>query len=111
MGIISIPYNLFPIATMIINGQPRDDQVSAPVYAIWLTSFSILVLFQPLLILIAGWKVAAGNWRRWVWVAIVAGLIPFASCLQLPFAFWLLHLMLRKDIRAALATTTGQQLV
>jgi len=105
MGIASILYNLVPIAMLIINGQPQNspDEMSWPVFVIWATSFSIIVLLQPLVVLVAGSKVAAGNYRGWIWVAIVGGLIPFAVCLQIPFAFWLLHLMLRKDIRAALA--------
>src|SRR5688500_2207476 len=74
MGIVSILVNLAQIATMVINSRPRDDQMSAPEFAIWLTSFSIVILFQPLLVLIAGWKVASGKWRGWVWIAIVAGL-------------------------------------
>lgn len=42
--------------------------------------------------------------RFWPWVAIVPGLIPFGlTCITVPCAFWLLHRMLRKDIRAALA--------
>jgi hypothetical protein len=48
--------------------------------------------------------VARGQIRNWIWVAIVGGLVPLSPCtMTVPFAFWLLHLMLRKDIRAALA--------
>jgi hypothetical protein len=107
MGVASVLYNLCPIVVMIVNGEPPGppDQISPAMFVIWGTLFATLVLFQPLLVLIAGWKVAGGNIPGWVRVAIVAGLIPFAVCLQTPFAFWLLHLMLRKDIRAALAQT------
>jgi hypothetical protein len=57
------------------------------------------------LVLYAANRVVHGHTGAWLWVAIVGGLIPLAPCgITLPFAFWLLHLMLRKDIRAALLT-------
>jgi hypothetical protein len=60
----------------------------------------------PIVIIVAAICVTRGRVKGWPWIAICTGLIPLGTgcvLLNLIFAFWLLHLMLRKDIRAALA--------
>jgi hypothetical protein len=67
-----------------------------------MVSIVMAVLFG--FVLYAAHRVVRGHTRAWLWIAIVGGLIPLAPCgITLPFAFWLLHLRLRKNLRAALA--------
>jgi len=67
---------------------------------------TVLVLL-PLVVITSAVNVARGRVRMWLWVAIVTGLIPLGTgcvCLNLVFAFWLLHLRLRKTIAIGLAS-------
>lgn len=72
-----------------------------------LSLIAIILVVLPIVIIVAAFFVIRGRVQWWSWVAIITGLIPLGTgcvCLNLIFAFWLLHLMLRKDIRAALQT-------
>ncbi|HEX5102709.1 MAG TPA: hypothetical protein VFV87_02800, partial [Pirellulaceae bacterium] len=67
----------------------------------------VILVVLPIIVIGSAALVAQGNVRMWPWIAIASGLIPLGTgcvCGNLVFAFWLLHLMLRKDIRAALAS-------
>lgn len=71
-----------------------------------LAILTVLVLL-PLVVITSAVNVARGRVRMWLWVAIVTGLIPLGTgcvCLNLVFAFWLLHLRLPKTIAIGLAS-------
>lgn len=94
-------------AVAVVEGLPPE--ANTPEGFVFMEAMMLLVfVLLPAAILIGALHVARGKPAGWVWLAIAAGLIPIGSpcaCLGVPFAFWLLHLMLRKDIRAALATS------
>lgn len=59
----------------------------------------------PLVALVGALRVGRKRPVLWSWIATVAALIPLGTgCwfLQLPFAFWLLRLLVKPEIRAAL---------
>lgn len=73
----------------------------------WLeiSAMAALLFVLPLVILVASFQVVRGKTKVWPWVAIVGGLVPLGTgcvCAGIPFALWLLVLMLRSDIRTAL---------
>ena len=88
----------------ILQRRPKHPDDWADIIGGVIVSIAMAILFG--LVLYAAHRVVRGHTRSWVWIAIVGGLIPLAPCgITLPFAFWLLHLRLRKDIRAALFKT------
>jgi hypothetical protein len=64
------------------------------------------VLFVlPAVLFLAAAQVLRGRVNGWSAIAIVLGLVPLGMgcvCAGIPFALWLLHVALQKEVRAAL---------
>lgn len=107
---LSVPIGIIQIAYMLSSLPMRP---SGPIEG-GLFAVLVLALFvvKPAASLLATSKVLKGQISPWAWIATIAGLIPFGTgcaLIEMIFAFWLLHLLLKPEIRAALAVPTNRQ--
>lgn len=84
---------------------PAPSELNQPPAWVILIVVPLVAIGLPLAALIAAHRVRQPRPLCWAWTATVLALLPLGSgCwfLQLPFAFWLLHLLVKPEIRAAL---------
>jgi hypothetical protein len=99
--------NLFANSLMLLlmPWTPSDPSLSAPP-PLWARALITTVATGlPLLAFIAALRVRPPRPIVWSWIAIITSLIPIGTgCwfLQLALGLWLLHLLVKPEIRAAL---------
>jgi hypothetical protein len=101
---ISMPIGWGMVAYMLSTPRMRP---SGPIEsALFAALVFALMVVKPAAAVFSSWRVLKGAIYPWAWIAIVAGLIPFGTAcalVELVFAFWLLHILLKPKIRTALS--------
>jgi hypothetical protein len=105
MSAVNLVLNTVIQSVVLVQSSRIPPETSPPpplVVIVFLISVSIV---SPLLSAIAAACVGRTRHRPLLWarVATVTGLIPVGTLAQLPVALWLLHLLLKPEIRAALS--------
>ena len=104
-SVASIPVGMTMIGFMIMTGNRAmlpEGLIEMVLLAVLL--FTLFVV-KPACIIYSTRRFLQGTVFPWVWIAIGIGLVPFGSycaMLELVFAFWLMHLMLKPRIKAVL---------